>query len=371
MPTIVFAGGGTGGHVFPALAIAERLRESATDVQCVWLCSERAIDAQILGEAKVEFTPIAAQPFGVRPRALARFCRAWGPSVRTARRVMRELKASDAGGSIVCAAMGGFVAAPAVQAARAERLCSVLVNLDAVPGKANRWIARRAQVRLSAIQGQQVPAQWEQVGPIVRTQARAPGDAAGCRKALGLSCDTRTLFVSGGSQGAVSINRFMMGLCESHPEALEGWQVVHQCGSGATGDLERAYTCAGVRAVVREFILDIGVAWGSADLALCRCGAGSVGEALVNGVQRVFLPYPHHRDEHQRLNAQPLVDAGAAVMLTDHVSPGANIAAHGVELAALLQSGDRLAGMRKAIGSLELRDGARDAAERLLEIAHQ
>ena len=136
---ILFAGGGTGGHIFPALAIAERLDAAS---RRVFICSDRAPDAEILRKERADFRVIPAKPFGVRPRALVMFLRSWGPSVRAARAIIRQSRAGGAEATVV--AMGGFVAAPVAQAARAEGVPVLLVNMDAVPGKANRWIARRA-----------------------------------------------------------------------------------------------------------------------------------------------------------------------------------------------------------------------------------
>src|SRR5947207_662215 len=142
----LFAGGGTGGHIFPALAIAEQLRARAgggpSAARCLFLCSSRPLDAQILSREREDYKIIPARPFGLRPLALLRFIRSWAPSIREARRIIREQRC--AGYDLRIAAMGGFVAAPIVQAARVEKAPVLLVNMDAVPGKANRWIARHA-----------------------------------------------------------------------------------------------------------------------------------------------------------------------------------------------------------------------------------
>src|SRR4051812_36505228 len=112
----LFAGGGTGGHIFPALAIAEELRAKDPSARCVFLCSDRPLDAEILGREGAEFRVLPARPPGVRPRALYRFLRSWGPSVRGARRAIAEERAGGREGRVV--AVGGFVAGPGAQAAR-------------------------------------------------------------------------------------------------------------------------------------------------------------------------------------------------------------------------------------------------------------
>ncbi len=361
---VLFAGGGTGGHIFPALAIREELGARQPGIACSFLCSQRLIDASILSNEKAEFEALPAKPFGVRPLTLVRFLSSWGPSIRQTRAAIRT--AREQGHPVVLVAMGGFVAAPAAQAARAERTETVLINLDAVPGKANRWIARRVARRLSAATGPAVPEAWERIPPIVRSSSLTRGEAPDCRKRLGLEPDHRTLLVTGGSQGARSINELMMEVCRSHPAWLEGWQVLHQSGEGADPALADAYSGAGVEAKVVPFIEDMGSAWGGADLAIARSGAGNVGEAWANAVPSVFLPYPYHRDQHQRLNAIPLTDAGSAIVVNDLIGPRETLGASGDLLSGVLTEADRRAAMRAAGAHLGPADGASRAAEAIL-----
>lgn len=365
VPTIFFAGGGTGGHLFPALAIAEHIHARRPDAHCVFLCSQRPIDAQILSDAGVDFEPIPAQPFSVRPRALARFLWNWGGAIRAVRASVARVRAGPGDRKAIMVAMGGFVAAPAAQAARAERMALLLVNLDAVPGKANRWIARRATVCMTAAGGQ-CPRAWERIAPIVRSSAVSPLPTPDCRSQLGLERETPTLLVTGGSQGAGSINNLMLAMLRSAPDAFRGWQVIHQTGANADAGLEAAYRSAGVRATVRPFFDSMGLAWKSADLAVSRCGAGAVAEAWANHTPCLFLPYPYHRDEHQRWNAQPLVEAGGAVIERDLIDAPANLEHAGKALTGLLGDGARLRGMAASLAKLGRADGAERAAERIL-----
>src|SRR5690606_9915817 len=126
-------------------------------------------------------------------------------------------------------------------------------------------------------------------------------------------------------------------------------QVLHLCGSDVDEALQRAYERAGVRAIVHRFLHRIGLAWGAADLALSRAGANSVAEAAANAVPTIFVPYPYHRDLHQRHNAEPLVTLGGAVMVDDRIEPAANMATIGTALQALLHDGNRRDAMRAAL----------------------
>lgn len=366
-PVFVFAGGGTGGHLFPGLAIAEEILRRRADARCVFLCSDRAIDARILRAASlagqpVEHTVLPAKPAVMRPVALARFITSWGPSVRMARGILSGITSAK------LISMGGFVAAPAVRAAITERVPVVLVNLDAVPGKANRWIARRAHQVFTAV----VPVrtygkvQWVEVPPIVRAEGLASRPAADCRRLLGLDPSRPTLLVTGASQGAGSINRLMIRFVESDPSRLAGWQVIHQTGQDGASEVRAAYASAGVPAMVEPFFDRMGLAWGAVDLAVSRAGAGSVAEAWANHVPTIFLPYPYHRDEHQRFNALPLEKAGGAVVVTDRIDPEANLAEAGSVLAERLADEGLRWAMRRALDSLGPADGAARVAAGLV-----
>jgi len=386
---VIFAGGGTGGHIFPALAIAEELVAPAGGaggrVTCSWLVSQRPLDAKILGAARVGEQPAAfralpAQPLILRPRGLWRFVNSWGASVRAARAEIRATREGVGAGAgqgrrVVLAAMGGFVAAPAAIAARAERVPVVLVNLDAVPGQANRLIARYASRIVSAapVEGAKF-ATWEVIPPIVRRGAVSTLSPQAARRSLGLDPDRPTLMITGGSQGAGSINEWMLALLASSEgrTALAGWQVLHQTGPekadapSILAKLHDAYQHASIRAVVTPFVDGMGAWWASATLAICRSGAGNVAEVWANRVPAVFMPYPYHKDQHQRINARQLEGCGGAIVCTDHVSPAANARNLSPTVCALLADAAKIAAMRAALEQLPAAEGAARVAALLV-----
>ncbi|MBL8764864.1 MAG: UDP-N-acetylglucosamine--N-acetylmuramyl-(pentapeptide) pyrophosphoryl-undecaprenol N-acetylglucosamine transferase [Phycisphaerae bacterium] len=365
-PCVIFAGGGTGGHLFPGLAVAESLVRMRPGASSLFACSDRPLDAEILSRAGASFEPLPAKPVSLRPRGLWRFLRGWGPSVRRGTALIRAARST--GCSPVVAAMGGYAAAPVVMAARAERCPVVLVNLDARPGKANRWIARHTARTFTAASVEPMPEGWEWVRPIVRDAARASGPRAGYRRGLGLDPDLPVLMVTGGSQGARSINALMRTLVESRPDALRGWQVLHQTGEHDNAVLIAAYEARGVRAIVQRFSDRMAEWWGGAELAVSRAGAGSVAECWANSVPTLFLPYPYHRDEHQRFNARALERAGAAEVVRDRIEPGANMADAGEALTRLLGDAPARNRMVQAIRGLGPADGAERVAEGILEV---
>lgn len=353
--TVVFAGGGTGGHLYPALAVAEAVTARAPDTEFVYLCSTRAVDRTVLSAAGVEPTPIPAMPISARPTAMLRFLMSWPKATRAAADAIRA-----AGEATVLVATGGFVAAPAARAAKRMRVPVLLVNLDAVPGRANRWIANWADEAFTAARGG--PGAF--VGPVVRRALREGPPQAACRRAFGLDADKPTLLVTGGSLGARTINDTMIELARSGGLPA-GWQVLHQTGSDDNGAIVAAYRYAGVPAEVRTFVDDMPGAWRSADLAITRGGAGAVAELSVVGVPAIVLPYPYHKDEHQRLNAAELAEAGA-VVICDDTRDGARNARTLRGVLGSIAAGGRLAAMREAIATFSARDGAAAVAEAIL-----
>ena len=292
-------------------------------------------------------------------------------------------------------AMGGFVAAPLARAARVERVPLVLVNLDAIPGKANHWIAQQASKVWTATRIRDggatldggYAANWTLVPPIIRAEADASASggpaggarAAACRRKLGLDPQAPTLMVTGGSQGARSINEFVaaLALSDSGQRAMKGdpvaqggkaWQILHQTGKDADGEAAEAYKLAGLAAVVRPFTDQMGDWWGAADLAVARAGAGNVAEVWANKTPTLFMPYPHHKDEHQRYNAMSLEEAGGARIARDQVESRLNVDAVGPVLLSLNESAEQRRQMRAALEKLGPADGARQVAGALLEV---
>ncbi|MCZ6611915.1 MAG: UDP-N-acetylglucosamine--N-acetylmuramyl-(pentapeptide) pyrophosphoryl-undecaprenol N-acetylglucosamine transferase [Planctomycetota bacterium] len=361
--TFLFAGGGSGGHLSPALAIAERIGELEPSARSLFVCSRREIDATMLSEAKVCFEPIAASPFSVRPRPLLRFVANYRRSIHTVKALIQRERVDR------LVALGGFVSAPVVVAAAKCHVPVTLINLDDPPGKANRWIARRCEQVFSAIDVGQLPRFAQRVvGMPIRRCALAPHDSKWCRNELGLDPARLTLLVTGASQGSRSINALLIALAASDPSMFADWQVCHLCGRADSDAVRRAYAAASIPAVVVSFVHHIGLAWGAADLAISRAGASSVAEAWANSVPTIFVPYPHHRDQHQQRNAQPMVAVGGAVIEPDHLDPTINAHHIGTTLRALLSDHDRRRTMQVNLRAHPPADAAVTIARLLLDL---
>lgn len=359
---ILFAGGGTGGHISPGLALSEQVRSLAPDVPRLFACSERAIDARMLRAAEERFVTIPAAPFSVRPRGFIRFLRAWRRSTRAARTLCRE----ESVGLVV--ALGGFVAAPVVAAARAEGVPTLMVNLDVVPGKANRWLGRRCDRIVSAVETPDFPTfSRHLIGMPLRQCAIADRPPADCRKELGLDPNRQTLLITGASQGAQSLNELVPALIARDAASLSGWQVLHLAGPDRADGLASRYEELDVPAKVLPFLDAIGLAWGAADLAISRAGANSVAEAWTSRVPTIFLPYPWHRDRHQYANAEPMARTGGAIVVDDLIDAERNAAQLAPVLAPLLTDAAALGAMRDSLGESPHRNAAEVIARLILD----
>ena len=369
--TVLLVGGGSGGHIYPNLAVAERLAE---DLRPYLVVSQREVDRRIAEASGLPFTAIPAAPLSVRPGAGLRFLRQYCRGRAAVARLIRETRAA------AMLATGGFVSGPALSAARARGCPAALIGLDAVPGKANRFAARHADAVRSALP----PAPG--VAPLPRARVvgyplrrSAVADAAvtpaEARRRLGLDPARPTLLVFAGSQGALTINQALAAaagdaeLCDLLGE--HRWQLLHVTGSAA-GQLEAvrsAYNAAGVSAVTLAYCESMDLAWRAADLALTRAGAGTVAEAWANAVPCLMLPYPFHKDQHQRHNAAPLTALRGGVLLTDHADSAQNLASLRTALPPLLGDAEARAAMRRALAQHPPDDGAGHLADWLAEAA--
>lgn len=369
---VVFAGGGTGGHIQPNLAVAEELARLMPGEVCgVFVTSDRPIDANVLKDETIDGFDFAvavspAKPLAMRPRALARFVMSWGGSVRVGRAAIGELKARCE--HVVVVSTGGFVSPGAAQAARAERVPSVLVNLDAVPGKANRLMQRWATKQLSSAPTED--SRLVRIPPIVRRRMHELPSAFEARKSFGLDADAKTLLVTGGSQGASTVNTFVVQALESLKEDTDvnDWQILHQCGSGAEQELQREYERLGICAGVHAYIERMDHAFAASDAAVTRGGAGAMSDVWATKTPALVLPYPYHKDEHQRLNAKELEDAGGVSVGTDMIDASENLRVNLGGLRSLL-SDEMRSRMSVAIEKLGPADGAAAVARCVLGLA--
>ncbi len=343
------------------MAILERLAETGDDWQAIFLVSRRPLDGSMLASQQSAFIPLPVQPLTRRPWAWP----AWGLNWLASAKQIRCLYERHRSAVVVCT--GGFVSGPAVIEANAMGMPIALVNLDAVMGRANRLLARRASVVFSSYPINAWP-KARKIGVPLRRNVLGRGDRATACSRLGLEPDRPTLMICGGSQGAQTINDMMLHLVRQR--AIDSrWQLVHLTGTADAQGVRQAYARAGMAAVVLAFSDAMGSLWASADLAICRAGANTVAEVWANAVPTIFLPYPFHHDQHQHLNARPLVELGAAKVVEDLIDPQ-ETAKHMAPLLAKLMNdqGGRLK-MADLMRQKTPSDGAADVADWVVQVA--
>ena len=352
---VMILAGGTGGHIYPALAVAEQLR--AHGVALSWLGSAQGMEAGIVPKHGIPFNAIKVA--GLRGRGAFGWLMAplmVGLATLQAWRVLRAVRPR------VVLGMGGFVSGPGGVAAWLCRRPLVIHEQNAVPGFTNRLLCRFASRILQAYPGS-FPSSINALvtgNPVRESIAAIDAPAARVRHDGKLH-----LLVVGGSRGARSLNQQVPTAIAALGEAqVEVW---HQTGTADLAATQAAYAALGLHARVAPFIDDMTAAYRWADLVICRAGAMTIAELAAAGAASILVPYPHAVDDHQTANAHYLADVGAALLLPDHqLLAGA--------LAPLLQTlaSDRpgLLAMATRARAAALPDAAATVANQCLELLH-
>ncbi len=357
--SVVLAGGGTAGHVEPAMAVADALSALDTEVRITALGTHRGLETRLVPERGYHLelitpVPLPRKPSGDLLRLPARVRRA----VKETRAVLDDVDAD------VVIGFGGYVALPAYLAARRRRVPVVIHEANASAGWANKVGARSAQRVLSAVADPGLP-RAEVVGVPVRaaiTSLDRMAERAKARAHFGFADDARVLLVFGGSQGAQSINRAVAPAAKAL--AAAGISVLHAHGPKNTLDLREP--AEGDPPYVAVPYLDrMDLAYAAADLAICRSGAMTVAEVSAVGLPAVYVPLPIGNGE-QRLNALPVVNAGGGLLVEDADLTPEFV---GDTVAGLLGDASRLTAMTAAAAMAGHRDAAQKVAEVALEVA--
>ncbi|MBS1876047.1 MAG: undecaprenyldiphospho-muramoylpentapeptide beta-N-acetylglucosaminyltransferase [Acidobacteria bacterium] len=301
----VMAGGHTGGHITPALAVARVLREHGH--QPVFIGTQRGLESKLVPGAgfPIEWIEVG----GVKGAGLAkRFnsLKQLPVAIRLSLAYLNRYRPR------AIFSMGGFVAAPVVVAAILKRVPLVVMEPNAMPGAANRYVGRfvaRALLSFPQAQSYFPQGRSELSGMPVRAEFFAlPPRPAG---------DRLNLLITGGSQGARSLNLAAEDSWRYFERARIPIRIVHQTGPSQHAEISRAFKKTGLDGEVVPFISDMPAAFGAADLIVSRSGAGTVSEIAAAGKPSILVPYPFAADQHQLKNAQALVNAGAARMVLD------------------------------------------------------
>jgi UDP-N-acetylglucosamine--N-acetylmuramyl-(pentapeptide) pyrophosphoryl-undecaprenol N-acetylglucosamine transferase len=303
-PVLIMAGG-TGGHVFPALAVADEL--TARGVAVSWLGTRRGLEARVVPAAGYSLETMRVT--GVRGKGVWRLLTApFMLLLALLQALLIELRLRPR----AVLGMGGFSAGPGGVIAWLLRRPLLIHEQNSVAGLTNRWLAPLARTVMEAFPGS-LPSRYRPVhtgNPVRAGITRLPDPA----QRLGGRCGAMRVLVIGGSLGANALNAAVPAAIGGMPAGLLP-EVCHQTGRGDLETVQGAYRTAGIAARVEAFIEDMAAAYAWADVVVCRAGALTVAELAVVGVASILVPFPHATDDHQTGNAKYLADAGAAILL--------------------------------------------------------
>ncbi len=350
---LLLTGGGTGGHLFPAVATAEKVLASLPDSQILFIGTRRRLDRDSLG--RYGFTVKTIHSYGLKGKNPVELVKAL---------LVMPLSLLESGYHIlrfkpdVVMGVGGYVTGPVVAASWMLGKPTLIHEQNSVPGLANRMLGRLVRrICLSLPQsGTFFPAEKSVLtGNPVRT-AIIDSSLAPRKKN-----EKKTLLVLGGSQGARTVNRLMIEAISCRPEDFGSVRVIHQTGKDDEQMVRDAYTDIGIDHQVSAFFGDMGDVYSQADLAVSRAGATTLAEIGVVGLPAVLIPYPFAADNHQQKNASWYAESGAAVLLEEKDIDSMQLSA---EILSIIKNKERLARMSSSMKKL----GITDAADRILSL---
>lgn len=358
--TILFAGGGTGGHLFPGIALAEQLRLRHPALRQIFFGSHRSVESTIVAGQNIEHRMLSVEPLSTLKRNPWRFVwrnwRAW----RTARTLLKELNPSAVIG------LGGYTSAPLVYAASRQRVPIILLEQNVIPGKTTRALSRYAtNVCISFAETEKHLPHARRVtvtGNPVRSEIAHLLDRGAA--SIGEESSPPELLILGGSQGAESLNAVVLKTLASLRGSMSNWKIVHQTGPRDVELARQVYSEHGLNGVVSSFFHEIPDLYRRASLVLSRSGATTLAELACAGAAMILLPYPYSADAHQLANANAFVNRGAAI-LVEHARSHAETALHLAEqLQLLLNDPER----RKQMGTAARSLANPGAAERIADV---
>ncbi len=353
-PHILIVAGGTGGHVFPGLAIAQQLR--AQGIQISWLGSSHGMENRVVAKANIPLHAITIQ--GVRRHGIMRLLTLPFQMARAlwqTLRIFQQIKPSTVLG------MGGFVSGPAGICAWLTRTRLVIHEQNAIAGLTNRWLARVANQVLESF-----PHSFRPRQKVICTGNPVRAELSALEKNNSTTRAPLKLLILGGSQGAQAINQLI-------PEALAQLQaneypeIWHQTGERDCAAVQAHYAQLGIPAKVTAFIDDMQQAYQFADIVISRAGATTIAELTTIGLPSILIPLPTAVDDHQTLNAKYLVAQGAACMIAQADFTNERFA---VLWRKLLQKPHELVAMRESALRLSHKDAAQKVATICLEEAN-
>ncbi|HEX6467207.1 MAG TPA: undecaprenyldiphospho-muramoylpentapeptide beta-N-acetylglucosaminyltransferase [Terriglobales bacterium] len=351
----MIAGGGTGGHVIPALAIAREMK-ARYGAELLFVGTARGIETRLVPAAGFELKLIrVGQLKNVSLRTRLRTLFDLPMAVFTARKLIREFRPQ------VVIGVGGYASGPAMLAAVLSGVPTLAFEPNVVPGFANRMVARF--VKAAAVHFEET----RRFFPAARTKVTGvPVRAEFFNIPERTDSGSRNLLVFGGSQGSRALNRAMSDAVSSFAQRVPGVRITHQTGERDFEMVQKAYQQAGVNAEISKFIDNMAQSFAEADLVICRSGASTVAEITAAGKPAVFVPFPQAADDHQRRNAEALVKANAAEMVAESELTTERLVS---VVAGMFADPARLRQMAQNARALSHREAAAEVAEMAAQLA--
>ncbi len=362
--TYIFAGGGTGGHLFPGIAVAMELARRESGSRLLFVGSERELERAVLSRHGFEHRTLPVESLRELTRCPWRFvARNWA-AWKSARRLLKiESPAAVIG-------LGGYASAPVVWAASRVGCPVVLLEQNVIPGRTTRWLSRRATLVCSSFDeaiahlphGIAVEVTGNPVREEIAHFAERPADS---------TQRTPELLILGGSQGADSLNEAVLLAMSRLRDDLSGWRVVHQAGPRQVELLRREYAALLIEAIVEPFFDDMLARYSAATLVVSRAGATTLAELACCGLPMILLPFKHSADDHQRANALAYQNRGAALCI-EHRDTAEQTASELIApLCRLLRDERQREAMGSAARSASRPDATQRVAEQILKIVRR
>lgn len=362
--TVLFAGGGTGGHLLPGLSVAQELRRMhGNRVRAVFAGTDNGMERGMVEARGFEFAGLPNMRLDRSLLGMPRWAFRSVGGLVGARRLVTRLTPD------VAVSLGGHAAlAPSVAAVLAG-IPLALMEQNAIPGKTNRWLswwAAEAYAPWSGIEPMFArPERVRVTGNPIRTELMQRPGREEAAATFGLDPSRRTLLVMGGSLGALAVNRAVVDALPHLEAEADRVQILHGTGKVSYDEVRAGYDGRRVRSAVLPFIEDMGAAYAACDLVLCRAGGTSLAELTALGIPAVLVPLPIAANDHQRRNAQVVAGAGAALVLEQEDLDGRRLAAF---LLNLLDNALCLTRMRAASLALGRPNAAAEIAQRLTDL---
>jgi UDP-N-acetylglucosamine--N-acetylmuramyl-(pentapeptide) pyrophosphoryl-undecaprenol N-acetylglucosamine transferase len=315
---VIIAGGGTGGHLFPGIAIAEEIlrRDQASSI--LFIGTQRGLEKRVLGNMGFNLHTLDVE--GIKGRGIAK---ALGAILKIPRSLVESYRLIRSFCPDIVIGVGGYASGPAVMTARLMGIKTAIAEQNALPGITNRILGRI--VDRIFLTFPETRKWFPEKKTIASGNPVRAAFLAGIREA-GKSTGKFTLLIFGGSQGAHSINLAVLDSLTYLTKIKDQLKVIHQTGSADLDSILLNYQSRGIDAEVLPFIMDMAQAFRSADLLICRAGATSIAEITASGKASVLIPFPHAVNDHQTKNAEALVKAGAAVLIREKDISGKTLA---------------------------------------------